>query len=95
MYIVYYVSVNLASAMDIQSAFAKIIREERRKQNLSQLVLSEKAALHLNTVQALESGKYAAKITTLFQLCRALDVSAASIIDRVEDLSPEIPTDAY
>ena len=76
-------------------ALAQVIREERQKQSLSQLILSEKAALHLNTIQALESGKYILKISTLFQICRALDVSAATIIDRVEDLDPSIPTDPY
>jgi transcriptional regulator with XRE-family HTH domain len=81
--------------MDIQMALAQVIREERQKQSLSQLILSEKAALHLNTIQALESGKYILKISTLFQICRALDVSAATIIDRVEDLDPSIPTDPY
>ena len=81
--------------MEIQAALAKVIKEERQKQSLSQLVLSEKAAVHLNTIQALESGKYILKVSTLFQICRALDVSVASIIDRVEDLDPVIPTDPY
>lgn len=70
--------------MDISKAFGQSICKVRQSQGVSQLALSEKADLHLNTVQAIESGRHNLKLTTAFQLADALGVKMSSLVDEVD-----------
>jgi len=81
--------------MLIQEALGKILSEERQKQGLSQLLLSEKAALHLNTIQGIEAGRYNAKVSTVYQICHALDIPIADVMAALENAQPDLPEDNY
>jgi len=90
------VSANLiALAMKIQHAVGQVLSKERQKLGLSQLELSERASLHLNTVQGLESGRFNLKLTTVFQMAKALDMPVSEIMESVEAMDLEIPTDDF
>lgn len=81
--------------MEIQAALGQVISRIRQAQGLSQLKLSEKAALHLNTIQAIESGKHNTKITTIFQIAHALKLSPSKILAQIEKKPIDIPTDRF
>jgi len=70
--------------MDIPKAFGQAVCKQRQSQDMSQLVLSEKADLHLNTVQAIESGRHNPKLTTVFQLSDALGVTPSALIEGIQ-----------
>ncbi len=81
--------------MRIQEALGKILSEERQKKGLSQLLLSEKAALHLNTIQGVETGRYNVKLSTVYQICHALGISIADVMAALEKAHPDLPEDRY
>lgn len=81
--------------MEVQSALGIVIGRVRREKGLSQLLLSEKAALHLNTIQSIESGKYNIKVTTVFQIANGLGVSVSSLMEAVEEQPIDLPSDQY
>ena len=56
----------------------------RLQQNLTQAALAEKAGVGLNTLQRLESGESAARLSGFMRILRALD-----LLDRLEALFPE------
>lgn len=74
--------------MEVPQAFGQVICKARQSKGFSQLLLSEKADLHLNTVQAIESGKHNPKITTVFKLAAALDQKAGELMNQVEAKTP-------
>lgn len=69
------------------TAFA--IREVRTERALSQEQLALAAKLHRNVVGRIERNLSAPSLETLFALADALDVSAAYLIERAEDLATE------
>jgi len=81
--------------MKIQNAVGQVLSRERRKIGLSQLELSERASLHLNTIQGLESGRFNLKLTTVFQVANALDIHVWEIMKSVEAMDLEIPRDSF
>jgi transcriptional regulator with XRE-family HTH domain len=81
--------------MKIQTAVGNVVSEQRRRLGLSQLELSERAALHLNTVQGIESGRFNLKLSTVFQVAKALQVPVSELMEQVETMEIEIPTDKY
>jgi len=60
------------------------IRTVRQKLGLSQEALAEKSGLHRTYISLLERNKKSPTIETLFRICKALGVSAASLINKVE-----------
>lgn len=60
------------------------IRAARNRLGLSQEVLAEKARLHRTYISLLERNKKSPTVETLFRLCKALGISAAGLIKKVE-----------
>lgn len=65
------------------------IRDARKRMGLSQETLAEKARLHRTYISLLERNKKSPTVETLFRLCKALEISAASLIKKVEAESDE------
>lgn len=70
-------------------ATAVAIREVRTARALSQEQLALAAKLHRNVVGRIERNLTAPNLETLFALADALDVSAADLIARAEDIATE------
>lgn len=60
------------------------IRKARVSAGFSQEALADKAGLHRTYISLLERNKKSPTIDTLFRICKALDVSASSLIKKVE-----------
>ena len=60
------------------------IRAARNRLGLSQETLAEKAGLHRTYISLLERNKKSPTVETLFHICKALGVSAAVLIRKVE-----------
>jgi len=60
------------------------IRKARSKTGLSQESLAEKSGLHRTYISLLERNKKSPTLDTLFRICKALGISAAELIKRVE-----------
>lgn len=60
------------------------IRAARNRKGLSQEILAEKAGLHRTYISLLERNKKSPTVETLFRLCKALGISAAGLIKKVE-----------
>ena len=60
------------------------IRKARLKARLSQEALADKAGLHRTYISLLERNKKSPTLETLLRICRALGVSAAGIIKKIE-----------
>jgi len=60
------------------------IRTVRQKLGLSQEALAAKSGLHRTYISLLERNKKSPTLETLFHICQALGVSAASLIKKVE-----------
>lgn len=56
---------------------AKRLRSEREKRHISQIDLALKADLSQNIVALIETGKRTPKISTIFKICQALEMSPA------------------
>lgn len=56
---------------------AKRLRLEREKRHISQIDLALKADLSQNIVALIETGKRTPKISTIFKICQALEMSPA------------------
>lgn len=70
--------------MDIAVAFGKVLREARKKAGLTQEQLGLEADLERNFVSMLELGQRQPSLTTLIKLAKALNTTAAHLIDQVE-----------
>lgn len=70
--------------LTIESAFGQVIKELRKKHNLSQEKLAELSSLDRSFISLLECGHKQPSLITLFQLAKAFNVSAAKIIALVE-----------
>ncbi len=64
--------------------FARLIAEHlashRLKCGLSKLALAQKAGLDQRTITFIENGVNVPSLVTLFVICRAMDVSVATIV---------------
>ena len=63
----------------LQELFGTMLRAFRKEKGLSQKELATRSGLHINTVQQLESGSMEAKISSVFFLAKALDISAEQL----------------
>ena len=68
----------------LHNVLGEEIREARLKIGLSQEALAEKSGLHRTYISLLERNKKSPTIETLFRICKALGVSAAGLIRKVE-----------
>jgi DNA-binding Xre family transcriptional regulator len=68
----------------IIAAFAKVLKSQRNSLLLTQLEVSEKANLERSFLAVLESGKKQATVTTIFKLCKALNLKPSELMTMVE-----------
>jgi transcriptional regulator with XRE-family HTH domain len=66
------------------SAFGKVLRKLRERQNLSQEKLAEYCDLDRTYISLLERGLRQPTITTVFKIAEALKMSPSEIITQVE-----------
>ena len=66
------------------SAFGKVLRKLREKQNLSQEKLAEYCDLDRTYISLLERGLRQPTITTIFKIAEALKMSPSEVIKQVE-----------
>lgn len=62
--------------------FGHAVRELRSKQDISQLVLAEKADLSLTFISEIERGKRCASLDTILKLGRAFGITGAELLRR-------------
>mgnify|MGYP003774834211 CR=1 FL=1 len=65
--------------------FGKVLQDMRRNAHLSQEKLAELAGYDRTYISLLERGLRQPTITTLFNLAKALNVSASSFVKTIED----------
>ena len=76
------------SVEERQRLLAKRLREEREKQNISQIDLAFKAGLSQNIVALIETGKRIPNVNTVFKISEALDISPV-ILFEIPDATKE------
>lgn len=75
-----------ASDLDlIRESFARILRMERNKLNLSQEELGHRAGITTRFVSLLECNKQQPTISTLASLSQALELPLSEIFKKIED----------
>lgn len=70
--------------MKVEKAFAQVLRDLRKKKDLSQEKLALIGNLDRTFISLLERGLRQPSLTTIFQLARALDISVTDLISAVE-----------
>lgn len=68
----------------IVRAFGTVLREARLAAGLTQAKFADRAGMTARYVILLEKGQYQASISVLHDIARALDVSLAELMGRVE-----------
>ena len=68
----------------LKSSFGAIIKSARLRKGISQYALAEAAGVGRRFVQGVENGHHEAKISTLFSMAKALDVSPMVLIGELE-----------
>ena len=71
--------------MTIEEAFGEIIREIRKENKISQEKLAEVSNLDRSFISLLECGHKQPSLITIFQLAKALNLSASKILSLVEE----------
>ena len=70
--------------MTIEEAFGEVIRELRKAKQISQEKLAEVSKLDRSFISLLECGHKQPSLITIFQLAKALNLSASKIMSLVE-----------
>ena len=78
--------------MKPENAFAQALRHFRKKVNLSQEKLSQESGLDRSYISLLERGLRQPSLTSILKLSKALKISSATIISKVEALLGENKT---
>jgi transcriptional regulator with XRE-family HTH domain len=74
---------------ELKTLFGAMVRKHRTRRKLSQIALSEKAGLSLETVARVERGESGASFETVEKIAAALDVRPAAMFG----VDPENPQD--
>lgn len=77
--------VNSKKAQKIIKVLAKLIKEERIKQNKSQRLLADEFDIPKSMLSRLENGINEPKLISLISVCEALNIKLSSLIKRLED----------
>ena len=64
--------------------FGEELKKARKESGLTQEKLAARAGLHYTYISLLETNKKSPTLDSLFRICKALGISAASLIERVE-----------
>ena len=70
----------------VAKAFGAALREARQKAKLSQEDLALESGVDRTFVSMMERGIRQPALSTVFSLCEALPISAASLVDRTKAL---------
>ncbi|MCG8322163.1 MAG: helix-turn-helix domain-containing protein [Cytophagales bacterium] len=70
--------------MTIKQAFGIVLKEEREKQDITQLQLAGYCNLDVQTISMYERGLRQPTIKTLLELARALNVEAEYLVTRLK-----------
>ena len=68
----------------LKSSFGAIIKAARLRKGITQYALADAAGIRRRFIQGVENGHHEAKISTLFSLANALDVSPMALIGELE-----------
>ena len=71
-------------AMEVKEVFSKVLKELRKEKKLTQEQLAAHADLETTFISFLERSQRQPTITTIWKLCKGLDVSPTEMIKRVE-----------
>ena len=77
--------VNSKKAQKIIKVLAKLIKEERIKQNKSQRLLADEFDIPKCMLSRLENGINEPKLISLISVCEALNIKLSSLIKKLED----------
>lgn len=69
----------------VKKAFSQTLRDARNAVGMSQERLAEKAGFHRNYISLLETGERQPSITSVIALSRALGISSAELVAKVEE----------
>jgi transcriptional regulator with XRE-family HTH domain len=70
--------------MEITKAFALVLREHRRKSELSQEKLAEESGFDRTYISLLERSRRTPTIKALFHLCWALNVEPSDFVEQIQ-----------
>jgi transcriptional regulator with XRE-family HTH domain len=68
----------------LETIFARILKENRQQQEQSQEEIALTANLDRTYISMLESGKRQPTLTTIFALCKALNIRPTDVIREIE-----------
>jgi transcriptional regulator with XRE-family HTH domain len=73
-----------AETQKIREAFGVVLRKKRKEQGYSQEELAHRAGITMRYVSLLEGNKRQPTISTLYLLCKALEISMAEFVSEIE-----------
>ena len=76
--------VNSKKAKKVIKILAKLIKEERLKQNKSQRLLADEFDIPKSMLSRLENGINEPKLISLMSICEALNIKLSDLIKRLE-----------
>jgi transcriptional regulator with XRE-family HTH domain len=71
--------------MDRNEALGVVLRKLRKDKRLTQRVVADRASMSVTFLSQLENSRQGLKVSTLFDLCDALDVRASDLFRQVEE----------
>jgi PAS domain S-box-containing protein len=80
---------------EIQELFGKVVRNERKKQNLTQSELAERANLDNTYISQIERGLTNPSMFTIHKIAWSLNLSEFSIIQKIKGMLSESPESHY
>ena len=69
-------------------AFARVLMTLRDERGITQETLAFESGYHPKYISLLERGKYSPSLTAILEISRALSISGADLLRRVESLLP-------
>jgi transcriptional regulator with XRE-family HTH domain len=69
-------------------AFARVLMTLREERGITQETLAFDSGYHPKYISLLERGKYSPSLTAILEISKALNITAADLVRRVESLLP-------
>jgi transcriptional regulator with XRE-family HTH domain len=69
-------------------AFARVLITLREERRITQEALAFDSGYHPKYISLLERGKYSPSLTAILEISKALNISGADLVSRVESLLP-------
>jgi len=73
-----------AETQKVREAFGVVLRKKRKEQGYSQEELAHRAGITMRYVSLLEGNKRQPTISTLYLLCKALEISMGEFVSEIE-----------